>query len=322
MFDAMSTDLSIIIVNWNTKELLLNCLESIFRHPANLTFEVIVVDNGSSDSSVPAVREHYPNINLIANSSNLGFARANNQAIRSTVSRYCLLLNSDAELTPEALRGMFEFMEENPQVGIAGAKLLNRDGSMQNSFDNIPSLTTELLNKSLLRAILPRRYPSKKSAITSPVEIESVIGACMLIRRKALDEVGLLDENYFLFLEETDLCFRMHKAGWKVFYLPQIEVYHLQGKSKAIDPGRAWIEYYQSLYTFFKKNRGFFTYSILRILRVVKLSLNLSLTFLGLVFTLGQSQRLCRKFSIYRKLFIWHLLLCPEDKGLRELKRK
>jgi hypothetical protein len=318
----MGIHLSIIIVNWNTREPLLNCLASVFQYSGGLTFEVIVVDNGSQDGSTVAVSKKYPQVKVIANSSNLGFARANNQALTSTADRYCLLLNSDTELTSGALQGMVEFMENNPRVGIAGAKFLNKDGSMQNSFDNIPTLTTEILNKSLLRALFPRKYPSKKSPITAPLEVESVIGACMLIRREALDEVGLLDEDYFLFLEETDLCFRMRKTGWKVLYLPQVQVYHLQGESKAIDLGRAWIEYYRSLYTFFRKNRGFLSYLILRILRAVKLSLNLALTTLGMVFTLGKNQGLRRNFSIYTKLFTWHLLLCPDDMGLRELQKR
>jgi len=318
----MGSDVSVIIVNWNTRELLLRCLESVFRHSGSLTFDITVVDNSSRDGSVEAVREKYPRVTIVVNSSNLGFSRANNQAITSTSGNYCLLLNSDAELTEQALERMIEFMQDNPSVGVAGAKLLNKDGSMQNSFDNIPTLTTELLNKSLLRAVFPRKYPSKKSPITAPLEVESVIGACMLIRRKALEEVGLLDEDYFFFLEETDLCYRMRKAGWKVLYLPQAHAYHLQGESKAIDPGRAWIEYYRSLYTFFKKNRGFLSYIVLRILRVIKLSINLILTTLGMLFTLGQNQRLRRKFSVYNKLFTWHLLLCPDNKGLRELDEK
>jgi hypothetical protein len=283
---------------------------------------VTVVDNGSGDGSVEAVRKAYPQVAIIANSSNLGFSQASNQAITSTSGKYCLLLNSDAELTSQALERMIKFMDNNPRAAVVGAKLLNKDGSMQNSFDNIPTLTTELLNKSFLRAILPRKYPSKKSLITAPLEVESVIGACMMIRRKALDEAGLFDENYFLFLEETDLCYRMWKAGWTVHYLPQVHVYHLQGESKAIDPARAWIEYYRSLYTFFKKNRDFFSYIVLRFLRVIKLFINLILTTLGMVCTLGQNRRLLRRFSIYSRLFTWHLLLCPDRKGLRELNGK
>ena len=318
----MNVDVSIIIVNWNTRGPLLKCLESVFRHSGGLSFDVTVVDNGSRDGSVETVRKNYPRVTIIANSSNLGFSRANNQAITSTSGRYCLFLNSDAELTSQALERMFEFMENNPRVGVAGAKLLNKDGSMQNSFDNIPTLTTELLNKSLLRAVFPRKYQSKKSPITAPMEVESVIGACMLIRRKALDEAGLFDEDYFLFLEETDLCCRMRKAGWKVLYLPQVQVYHLQGESKAIDPGRAWIEYYRSLYTFFRKNRGYLSYVTLRILKAIKLCLNFTLTTLGVIFTLGQNRGLRRKIFIYGRLFTWHLLLCPLEKGLRELNGK
>jgi hypothetical protein len=300
----------------------LNCLESVFRYSGKISFDVTVVDNGSQDGSVETVKGKYPQVTIIANSSNLGFSRANNQAITSTSGKYCLLLNSDAELTEHAVERMIEFMENHSHAGVVGAKLLHKDGSMQNSFDNIPTLTTELFNKGLLRILFPIKYPSKKSPIAAPLEVESIIGACMLIRRKALEQVGLLDEDYFFFLEETDLCCRMRKAGWKVFYLPQVHVYHLQGESKAIDPGRAWIEYYRSLYIFFKKNRGFIPYIILRVIRVIKLFTNLILTALGMIFTLGKQPMLRRRFFIYSTLLNWHLLFCPEGKGLRELDRK
>lgn len=317
----MENILSIIIVNWNTKGPLLRCLESVFRYIKGIPFDVTLVDNGSWDGSLPAVIEKYPTVKIIANDSNLGFARANNQAITSTSGKYCLLLNSDTEITEQTCEKMLEFMEHNPSVGIIGAKLLNMDGTMQNSFDNIPTLTTELLNKSMLRSFFPQKYPSKRTLIIAPFEVESIIGACMLIRRKALEEVGLFDEDFFVFLEETDLCYRMKKAGWKVIYLPQAQVYHLQGSSKAIDPGKAWIEYYRSLYIFFKKNRGSLAYITLRVLKVVKIFLNLFFTTTGMLFTLGMNQRIRRKFIIYSKLLLWHLLLCPAHKGLKEFNR-
>jgi len=141
----------------------------------------------------------------------------------------------------------------------------------------------------------------------------------MIVRAEAIKQVGILDEDYFFFMEETDWCFRMHKTGWKIYHLPEIKVYHLQGQSKEKDPSKAWIEYYRSSYIFFKKHRSVFSYCILRILRVCKLIINLALVLLGLLFTFGLYKGLKRRFYIYRDLLIWHLKLCPASAGLREL---
>ena len=312
----MNMDVSIIIVNWNTKRPLLECLESVFMHSGGLTFDVTVVDNGSWDGSVEAVRKRYPRVAIIANSANLGFSRANNQAITSTSGKYCLFLNSDAELTSQALEKMVEFMEYNPRVGIAGGRLLNTDGSMQNSFDNIPTLTTELLNKSLLRVIFPRKYPSKKSPIAAPLDVESVIGACMLIRRKALDEVGLFDEDYFLFLEETDLAVRMRKAGWKIVHEPRARAVHLQGATANTFQAEARIEFYRSRYLFFQKHYGGLTRTVLT--AVLTLNLTMNLLFLGVAsfVTLGRIGPLSQSLRVRAALWKWHMQGCPASSGL------
>jgi len=314
-------DVSIIIVNWNTRELLLDCLKSIYHTAAGLDIEVIVVDNGSHDRSSQAVKEGFPQAKLIQNSENKGFARANNQALSNATGRYALLLNSDAKLTDGALTELVNFMDKTPKAGIAACQYINQDGSKQNSFDSFPSLATELLNKTLLKTLFPQKYPSKKKDYPEPMEVDSVIGACMIVRKEAIKQVGILDEDYFFFIEETDWCFRMHKAGWKVYHLPEIKVYHLQGQSKEKNPSKAWIEYYRSSYTFFKKNRSASSYYTLRILRVGKLIINLLLVLLGLLATLGLDKGLRRRFRIYRDLLLWHLKLCPASTGLREIER-
>lgn len=312
-------DVSIIIVNWNTKELLLGCLKSIYDTTTGSNIEVIVVDNGSHDGSSQALKENFPRVKLIQNSENQGFAKANNQALLSAAGRYILLLNSDALLTDGSLTGLVNFMDKTPQAGIAACQYINRDGSKQNSFDNFPTLATELLNKTLLKTIFPQKYPSKKKEYHEPMEVDSVIGACMIVRKKAIKQVGMLDEDYFFFMEETDWCFRMEKAGWKIYHLPEIKVYHLQGQSKEKNPSKAWIEYYRSSYIFFKKHRSVFSYFTLRILRVGKLIINLVLVLLGLLATLGLDRGLRRRFRIYSNLLLWHLKLCPASTGLREL---
>ena len=311
-------DVSIIVVNWNTKELLLACLKSIYGTTTGLDIEVIVVDNGSHDGSSQAIKENFPQAKLIQNFENKGFAKANNQALSIVTGHYILLLNSDALLTDGSLKNLINFMDKTPVAGIAACQYINSDGSKQNSFDNFPTLTTELLNKTFLKTLFPKKYPSKKKEYYEPMEVESVIGACMLVRKEAITQVGMLDEDYFFFMEETDWCLRMHKAGWKVYHLPEIKVYHLQGQSKEKDPSKAWIEYYRSSYIFFKKHRSIFSYFTLRILRVFKLIINLTLVLLGFIATLGLDRGLKRRLHIYRDLLLWHLKWCPASTGLRE----
>jgi GT2 family glycosyltransferase len=207
-------------------------------------------------------------------------------------------------------------MDSHSDTGVAGAQLLNSDGSRQNSIANFPSLATELMNKSLLRWLFPKRFPGKEKNYSEPVEVNSVIGACMMVRREALDQVGFLDENYFLFLEETDWCYRMKKAGWKIYYVPQTEVFHFQGKSAETDKKRARVEYFRSRYYFFKKNRGGGQWFILLMGLLIRLGCELLAMTVASLATLFTVKDWRRKLSIYAYLFWWHLKLCPEDMGL------
>ncbi len=311
-------DLSVIIVNWNTKELLLNCIESFYRTVRGLGFEIFVVDNGSDDGSADSVRMSFPEIELIQNQGNLGFAKANNEALRKSKGRYALLLNTDVILTDGAVEKLVEFMENNPTVGIAGGQLINGDGSKQNSFDNFPSLATAALNKSLLRMFFPKRYPSKRVNYSIPIDVHSVIGACMIVRSQSIKDVGLLDEDYFFFLEETDWCYRMRQRKWRVCHIPQAKIVHLQGKTVNLVRDRAKIEYYRSLYLFFKKHRGIVESAFLRGCLFGRFCVDFLLTLLSCLFTAFRQKRLMRKLGIYAKLIYWHLRLCPEGMGLGE----
>jgi GT2 family glycosyltransferase len=309
-------DLSVVIVNWNTRELLLNCIESFYRTVKELTFEIFVVDNGSSDGSPDSVRRRFPNIELIQNQRNLGFARANNEALRRSKGRYSVLLNTDVILTHGAVEKLVDFMDRNPTVGVAGGQLINADGSKQNSFDNFPSLTAEALNKRLLRMLFPKRYPSKRVSYRMPIDVHSVIGACMIVRSRSMQEVGLLDEDYFFFMEETDWCYRMRRRKWRVCHVPQAEIIHLQGRTANLVKERAKIEYYRSLYLFFKKHRGRVESMALTGLLFTRFCADFLLTLLSCLFTAFQRERLKRKLGIYARLIYWHVRLCPEGMGL------
>ncbi len=309
--------LSVIIVSWNTKELLLQCLESLFRALGTLEAEVFVVDNGSADGSPEAVKRTFPAVKLIENRANLGFAKASNQALQQSQGTYLLLLNPDTRVKEGAIQGLLSFLEGHPDAGVAGAQLLNPDGSKQNSIANFPSLATELLNKSLLRRLFPGKFPGKGRHYEAPLEVDSVIGACMMVRREAAERVGWLDEDYFLFLEETDWCFRIKKAGWRIYHCPEAEIYHLQGKSGESQRKRAKVEYYQSRYLFFRKNRGQGSRAILHVAVILKLFVEVVSLGLGVLLTFFSRPRWKHKFLNALYLLEWHLRLCPRGMGLK-----
>lgn len=311
-------DISFIIVNWNTRDILIDCLDSIYKTVTDIGFEIYVVDNNSTDGSREATKKRFPDVKLIENKTNTGFAHANNQALRIMQGRFAVLLNTDAVLQEGAIKSLLNFMNNTPGAGIAGVQLLNKDGSRQNSIDNFPSPETEILNKSILRFFFPDKYPGKSRIHHSPIEVDSVIGACMIVRKEAMDEVGLFDEDYFIFLEETDWCFRMHKKGWKVYHVPDARVFHFSGHSKKKAPLESQIEYYKSLYKFFRKNRGTVSCLTIRILKPCKIFINLLLNILGNLITLFQNKRLRNRLVKYYRLLIWHLLLCPDNMGIQK----
>jgi len=313
-------DLSIIIVNWNAKEFLLPCLRSIFEGGQGMNWEVIVVDNGSQDGSGEEVKKAFFRARLIENEKNLGFAKAANQGLQKASGRYALLLNPDTQVKNGAIERLVSFMDAHSDAGVAGAQLLNADGSKQNSIANFPSLGTELLNKSLLRWLFPKKFPGKERNYSEPIEVDSVIGACMMVRRDVLDQVGLLDEDYFLFLEETDWCCRMKKAGWKIYHVPQAEIYHFQGKSAERVKKRARMEFYRSRYHFFKKNRGSLQWAILLIGLMIRLGFQLLAMGVVSLMTLFTIKVFREKLSTNAYLFWWHLRFCPEGMGLKEIK--
>ena len=309
--------LSVIIVSWNTKEFLLRCLGSVRQTVKGMEAEVFVVDNGSTDGSGAAVRERFPEVGLIENPMNVGFAKANNQALSRTRAKYSLLLNPDTQVKEEAIERLISFMEAHSEAGVAGGQLLNSDGSKQNAIANFPSLATELLNKNFLRWIFPNRFPGKERNDPDPIEVDSVIGAGMLVRREAMEQVGLLDEDYFLFLEETDWCYRMKKAGWKIYFVPQAEIYHFQGRSAVREKKRARVEYYRSRSIFFKKNRGCLQWSILFTGLILRLWVELISMLVACLLTLGLIKKWRGKLSIYAYLMWWHLRGCPREMGLK-----
>jgi len=250
-------DLSIIIVSWNTRELLARCLESVHDTAQGLALEVFVVDNASTDGSATMVRERFPQVQLIENSENVGFARANNQAIRQSRGSCLLLLNSDTEVKPGALRILLDFMDAHSQAGAAGARLLNSDGTLQPSCHPMLTPWREAWRLLFLERVWPRAtYPMHRWDPTSPHPVEVIKGACLMLRRQALDQVGLMDPRYFMYTEEMDLCHRLSKAGWALYWVPSAQVVHHGASSTDQVAGRMYVELYRSKVQFHRKTGG------------------------------------------------------------------
>lgn len=250
----MAIDLSVIIVNWNTRDLLAKSVESVTSTVHDLTVEVFVVDNASTDGSPEMVRERFPEVQLLANSENVGFARANNQAIRQCQGKYVLLLNSDAALTAGAAHALVATLENDPKAGIAGATLVYPDGRPQVSYAPLPTLWSELAGLTGLDRVV-RKLRRPQQAGKGPLETGMVDGACFLARSSMLDEIGLLDERFFMFNEEVDLCYRAHTAGWKVIHVPEAVTVHVAGGSTGVTPGRL-LRLYRGKLQYFQKHYG------------------------------------------------------------------
>ena len=305
-------DVSIIIVNWNTKKLLLDCICSIYETVKNISFEIWLVDNASSDGSVEAVKQNYSDVKIIQNKKNLGFAVANNIALERICGQYALLLNTDTILTNGAVEDLFDFMEKKQNAGMACGQLLNQDGSKQNSIANFPGIGSLLCNESLLQILFPKKFPGKRREYKKPVEVDSCIGACLMVRKKAMDEVGLLDKRYFFFFEETDWAYRMEQAGWKIYFVPWARIFHFQGQSVGHNV-KSRIMFYRSRYFYFKKWHKN-SYPFIRLIVFARLLINTGLNIAGLAGTLGMHAGIRKKLSVYTALILWHLGGCPEDR--------
>lgn len=239
-------DLSIIIINYNTKDLLLRCLESIKKNTNNLSYEIIVIDNDSKDGSVESIKMiNNFLVKIISNKKNLGFAKANNQGIKIAKGRYILLLNPDTAVTKGVLAQMIGFMEKSPDVAVVSCALKNKDGSFQATGGYFPTLSRVItwmlfiddipLMDKLIKPFHPMHEKSfiyrGEEFFKKEGERDWVTGACFLVRKEVFDEVGELDEEYFMYTEEVDFCFRVKKKGWKVWYIPSLAISHIGGVS-------------------------------------------------------------------------------------------
>lgn len=254
------TDLSIIIVNYNVKEFVQNLLYSIEKARQNYNIEIFVIDNASDDGSVEIIREKFPYVNLIANKTNIGFGAANNLAMSKSSGRYLLLINPDTIVKEDTFQKMIEFFDSHPDAGIAGCKVLNPDGTLQlacrrsfpgpwTSFTKVTGLST-LFPKSRLLA----RYNLTYLDENKTYEVDAVSGSFMMMRKDAYDKIGGFDEQFFMYGEDIDLCYRTQKSGYKVYYVHGTEIIHYKGEStkrSSIDETKV---FYQAMHLFVRKH--------------------------------------------------------------------
>ena len=227
-------DLSIIIVNWNTREMLRDCLQSVFDTAADITFDVWVVDNGSSDDSQQMVRDAFPQVELIANQDNKGFAGANNQALSRAKGRHVLLLNSDTLVHGDVLSASVRYLDDNPDVGAMGCRVLNTDGTLQITGSQLPSLLNLSLQATGLNRLPGRffdRFQMARWDRRDARDLDVIFGCYLMVRRSVIEQVGLLDDTFFFYGEETDWCFRIAKGGWRLVLAPVGEITHFGGGS-------------------------------------------------------------------------------------------
>jgi GT2 family glycosyltransferase len=278
-------DLSICIVTLNACDYLNNCLRSIYQQSVHfqskgvdigvelpstdppqaalskLNFEIIIVDNGSTDQTIQMLRAEFPEARLIANDTNTGFTRPINQALRLSSGQYRLVLNPDTIILPGALDELVQFMSSHPDVGICGPKVLNRDGSMQKACRRGVSRPWAAISYF---TGLSRLFPKSKffggyllNYLDEDAlhEVDGVSGSCMLIRCDVMEQIGYFDERFFAYQEDADYCFQAKKAGWKIFYLPQSQIIHYGGQGGSrVQPYRSIYEWHRSYYIYYRKN--------------------------------------------------------------------
>ncbi len=261
--------ISVVIVSYNTRDILRNCLQALFEHSKGIDMEVFVVDNNSQDGSADMVKNEYPTVLLMANNQNLGFAAANNQAFPLAKGNYIVLLNPDAYIRPLSIQNSIAFMDKTPDCGLCGGKIISPAGQLEPSARRFPSALSKLLALSGLRGKFPQSailnyYEFGTFAHDRPQEVDWVPGTFTIVRKKMLDEIGAFDERFYIYYEETDLCMRAKMAGWTIYFIPDAEVTHIGGassktrKDKSIENKSAQVLIFRmrSEWLYYRKNKG------------------------------------------------------------------
>ncbi len=253
-------DVSIVILNYNTRELTINALRSVFKSVTSCSYEIILIDNASKDDSIHHFKTEFPEVTLIENKENVGFAIANNQAMRLAKGRYVLLLNSDTLIQQDTLETMLQFMDKHPEVGMAGCKLVLPDGTLDKACKRgFPTPSASFYYAFGFSKLFPHNphFNQYQLGHMNPDEaypVDCLVGAFMFVRRTAIDQVGMLDEQFFMYGEDIDWCYRIKQAGWVIYYYPETQILHLKGASSRRKPTKIVYEFHRAIWLFHRKH--------------------------------------------------------------------
>jgi hypothetical protein len=264
-------DVSIIIVAWNVRQLLHNCLKSVYEQTNEISFEVIYVDNASQDGSTQMVAEEFPQVRIIQNNQNKGFIRANNQGIEIAGGRYVLLLNSDTVVLDNAIAKTVKFADEHPKAAVVGCRVLNPDRTLQRNCLMYPSLLNMLLAATYLYKIFPQSRFFGREEMTwwdynDVREVETICGCFSLVRNEAIKQAGLMDERYFVYGDDPDWCYRFKKNGWKIVFTPSAQIIHYGGQNTKQMARKFKLQLYGSNLIFMKKHKSKLAFLVARFL--------------------------------------------------------
>ncbi|MBD3413418.1 MAG: glycosyltransferase [Candidatus Aminicenantes bacterium] len=265
----MQVDLTVIIINWNTKHLLSLCIQAVKDHTRKLSLQIIVVDNHSSDGSPEMVEQKFPDVTLIKNKKNRGYGKAGNQGLKRAEGKYVLILNSDVTVNSGCLDDMFRFMESRPDIGASACKLTFPDGTLQHSCRKFPDFKTYLLMLLGVRFVFPGLKPFREYLMldwdhSDIREVDQIMGSFMFIRDRVIKEVKGFDPRFWMYFEEVDLCLRIHEKGWKIAHYPYASAVHFLSKSsEQWGEVKTIKEYQKSLLKYFQKNRKWYEYCTL-----------------------------------------------------------
>lgn len=306
------TEFSFIIVSWNAKDYLLDCLASIQETVTGSSYEIIVVDNDSSDGSAEAVEQDYPDVRLIQTGANLGFAKGNNIGIRESVGRSLCLINSDVVMLPGCMEHLLEYMSRNPEVGMVAPRILNGDGTLQPSCRRFPSLYGSLCAAFSMGNIFPGNRMFCDTMMTwwnhdEERLVDALTGCFWLVRREAFEEVGFLDEEFFMYAEDIDWCRRFNEKGWNVAFYPEAETIHHGGASSKNAPIHFYLAMQQARLKYWKKHHGSFSY--LWLICIILFHHSIRIAGRSVLYVVSRGKREDRAFKLRRSFAFMRWLL-------------
>ena len=310
-------DVSVIIVNWNTKELLVACINSIKNETHNATLEIIVVDNASTDGSQEALKQRFPDVTLIQNKENFGFAKANNIGIQASRGKYICLVNSDVQVKSVCIDRMINYMEHHPEIGMLGPKIFLPGGDVQLSCQRFPSLWRQFCSAICLHWIFPQSKiftgtENRSFSYDKISKVDVLIGAFWLLRRKALDQVGLLDETFFFYGEDKDWCKRFWAKKWEVIFFPDAEIIHFTGGSSTDTPAKYYIQLHRANLQYWEKH---YSNSVLKCAKtIMMLHQIVRIVLRSGLYAIKSSDRTNNSYKINRSLTCLQWLLTTSSK--------